>query len=238
MSHATNQNPLWSVCHNNIPVSIFTLVYKPGNYDDGKTRLAYALSFSSSVYALKLKCKASLLIITKYSYNVPINNESTRRLALKLLTPLRWGSNPMRGNCQLLTEGCWFTPRNNVFLQLWKLTTIHNQRWLKNGVKHQFTSPQWSVCHNTLLVITCYVYACTSSSRSFVYHTSFSTYNWPKCIGYGDWWGPFVTFSGNPITKIRNHAKRRVVADIVTRYHVDAKRKPEMYCDFVLHFRP
>ena len=56
-----------------------------------------------------------------------------RRLALKLLAPLRWGSNPMRGSCQLLMEGCWFTPRdnlftprNNVFLQLWKLTAICN----------------------------------------------------------------------------------------------------------------
>ena len=43
--------------------------------------------------------------------------------------------------CQLLTEGSLFTPRNNLFLQLWKLTTIYNQIWLKNGVKHQFTSP-------------------------------------------------------------------------------------------------
>ena len=59
------------------------------------------------------------------------------RLALKLPAPLRWGSNPIRGSCQLLTEGCWFTPRNNFFLQLWKLTAIHNTLWLKNGVKHQ-----------------------------------------------------------------------------------------------------
>ena len=48
-------------------------------------------------------------------------------LALKQLAPLRWGSNPMRDSCQLLTEDCWFTPRNNVFLQLWKLTAIYNQ---------------------------------------------------------------------------------------------------------------
>ena len=67
--------------------------------------------------------------------------EWLRRLALKLLAPLLWGSNPMSGSCQLLTEGCWFTPRNNLFLQLWKLTAIYNQTWLRNGVKHQFTSP-------------------------------------------------------------------------------------------------
>ena len=28
-----------------------------------------------------------------------------------------------------------------MFFQLWKLTTIYNQTWLKNGVEHQFTSP-------------------------------------------------------------------------------------------------
>ena len=47
----------------------------------------------------------------------------------------------MRGSCQLLTKGCWFTPRKNLFLQLWKLTNIYNQTLLKNGVKDQFTSP-------------------------------------------------------------------------------------------------
>ena len=54
--------------------------------------------------------------------------EWLRRLALKLLAPLLCGSgsNPMRGSCQLLAEGCWFTPRNNLFLQLWKLTAIYN----------------------------------------------------------------------------------------------------------------
>ena len=36
-------------------------------------------------------------------------------LALKLLAPLRWGLNPMRGSCLLLTEGCWFTLRNDDF---------------------------------------------------------------------------------------------------------------------------
>ena len=67
--------------------------------------------------------------------------EWLRCLTLKLLAPLRWGSNPMRGSCQLLTESCWFTPMNNVFLQLWKLTAIYNQTWLNNVVKDQFTSP-------------------------------------------------------------------------------------------------
>ena len=62
--------------------------------------------------------------------------ELLRRLALKLLAPLCWGLNPMRGSCQLLKEGCWFTPRNNLFLQLWKLTAIYNQIWLKNDVNH------------------------------------------------------------------------------------------------------
>ena len=62
-----------------------------------------------------------------------------RRLALKLLAPLRSGSgsNHMGDSCQLLTEGCWFTPRNHLF-QLLKLTTIYNQIRLINGVTHQF----------------------------------------------------------------------------------------------------
>ena len=75
-------------------------------------------------------------------------------LALKLLTPLRWGSNPMRGSCQLLTKGCWFIPRKNVLLQLWKagkLTAIYNQSWLKNGIKLQLTSPHILTKCQTLL---------------------------------------------------------------------------------------
>ena len=51
------------------------------------------------------------------------------------------GFESKRGNCQLLTEGCWFNPRNNLFLQLWKLTAIYNQVRLTKDVKHQFTSP-------------------------------------------------------------------------------------------------
>ena len=68
--------------------------------------------------------------------------EWLRRIALELLARLRCGSgsNPMRVNCQLLTEDCWFTPRNRLSLQLWKLTSIYNQIRLKNGVKHPFTS--------------------------------------------------------------------------------------------------
>ena len=57
---------------------------------------------------------------TTYKWNGASVTEWLRRLTLKLLAPLRWGSNPMRGGCQLLTEGCWFTPMNNLFLQLWK----------------------------------------------------------------------------------------------------------------------
>jgi len=66
--------------------------------------------------------------------------EWLRCLALKLLPPLRWGSNPMRGSCQLLTQGFWFTPMNHLFLQLWKLTAIYNQIRLKNSIKHSSSS--------------------------------------------------------------------------------------------------
>ena len=58
-------------------------------------------------------------------------------------SPLWFGfeSHERQGSCQLLTEGCWFTPRNKLFLQLWKLTAIYDQIRLKNGVKQQFMSP-------------------------------------------------------------------------------------------------
>ena len=81
--------------------------------------------------------------------------EWLRRLALKLLAPLCCGSgsNPKRRSCQLLTEGCWFNPRSNVFLQLWKLTAIYNQIRLKNWVKHQFTSPHLTSPIHALYVI-------------------------------------------------------------------------------------
>ena len=53
----------------------------------------------------------------------------------------RWcGFKCMKGSCQLLTEGCWFTHRNNLFRQLLNLTALYNQIMLKNGVKHQFTN--------------------------------------------------------------------------------------------------
>ena len=79
--------------------------------------------------------------------------ECLRRLAYKLLAPLRRGSgsDPMRGSCQLLTEGGWFTPRNNLFFQMWKLTTIYNIIRSKNGVKHQFTSPPPHHIHMRLI---------------------------------------------------------------------------------------
>ena len=80
------------------------------------------------------------------SYLCTTGAEWFRRLALKLFT------NPMRGSCQLLTEGCWFTPRKNVFLQLWKLTAIYNQTWLKNGIKHQITSPHLTSPHLTFII--------------------------------------------------------------------------------------
>ena len=83
-------------------------------------------------------------VVFRY-FNLSLSGASVaewlRRLAFKLLVSLQCGSNPMRGSGQLVTEGCWFTPWNNLFLQLWKLTAIYNQTCLKNGVKHQFTSP-------------------------------------------------------------------------------------------------
>ena len=56
--------------------------------------------------------------------------------------PLRCGFDSnlkTRGSCELLTEYCWFTPRNNLFFQLWKLTAIYNQIMLKNSPHLTFT---------------------------------------------------------------------------------------------------
>ena len=54
----------------------------------------------------------------------------------------------------LLTEDCWFTPRNNLFFQLWKLTSIYNLIRLKNGTKHQFTSAPLhdNAIHNVIVI--------------------------------------------------------------------------------------
>ena len=87
------------------------------------------------IYRLSFYCVWKILPRNTYFRNIVLIIEHVMtsvaewfgRLALKLLAPLRWGSNPMRGSCQLLTEGCWFTSGNNQFLQLWKLTAICNR---------------------------------------------------------------------------------------------------------------
>ena len=103
-------------------------------------------------------------------------------LALKLLAPLHCGSglNPMSGSCQLLTEGCWFTSMNNMILQMWKLTTIYNQKRLKNGVKHEFTSPQYAQMYIN------HVFLLFSGGMSEVIH-------W---LGNGVWQAPTLSLWG------------------------------------------
>jgi len=76
--------------------------------------------------------------------------EWLRRLPLKLLAPLLWGSNPMRGCCQLLMEGCCFTHRHNLFIHLWKMTAIYNQTRLKNTNSPHLTIDwykEWGMSH-------------------------------------------------------------------------------------------
>ena len=91
-----------------------------------------------------------------------------RRLAFILFVPLLCGSgsNPMRVSCQLLMEGCWFTTRNNLFLQHWKLTIIFNQMRLKNGVKHYITSHHLSSPHRLFFflwhIVTVYLLSLSS----------------------------------------------------------------------------
>ena len=86
-----------------------------------------------------------------------------RRLALKLLALLRCGSGsiPMRRSCQLFTEVCWFTLKNNQFLQLWKPTAIYKKgckcpkkkNWLQRTLPHR-TPPNLTTPHYTLAKIT------------------------------------------------------------------------------------
>ena len=112
------------------PQPVTETMYVMRDVQENNTSLLLLLSYLKSALAMPME-------IPRVTASVA---EWLRCLALKLLAPLCWDSNPMRGSYQLLTDGCWFTPRNNVFLQLWKLTAIHNQTWLKIGVKHQFTS--------------------------------------------------------------------------------------------------
>jgi len=46
------------------------------------------------------------------------------------------GSNTMRGSCQLLTEGCWFTSGTLCCPPY----ALYGLLRLRNGVKHKFTS--------------------------------------------------------------------------------------------------
>ena len=67
---------------------------------------------------------------------------SARGLRGRVVKAYRFENTPPSPLAFESQECCWFTPRNNVFLQLWKLTSIYNQTWMNNGVKHQFTSPR------------------------------------------------------------------------------------------------
>ena len=63
-------------------------------------------------------------------------------------------------SCQLITQGCWFTPRNNLFLQMWKLTAKYNHRRLKNGVKHQVTITINQIMNKKLIVSSTPLHLC------------------------------------------------------------------------------
>ena len=88
---------------------------------------------------IKLNCVICFLWVISVVTYMYVYSVLSVKATLKLLAPLcgGLGSNPMRVSCQLLMEGCWFTPRNILFLQLRKLIAMYNQTWLKNGIKHQ-----------------------------------------------------------------------------------------------------
>ena len=65
-----------------------------------------------------------------------------------------------RGSCQLLTECCWFNLRNNLFLQLWKLTSIYYEIWLKitYNTNSLLTPVSLFYLHNVLAMSGTYVH--------------------------------------------------------------------------------
>ena len=99
-------------------------------------------------------------------------------LPLKLLAPLHCGSgsNPMRGSCQLLTEGCWFTLRNNQCLQLWKLTAIYNQKSLKMANSPRILGDEmikFIMLVKLLFLDNAAIWSCGESTRYFLFSCLF-----------------------------------------------------------------
>ena len=70
-------------------------------------------------------------------------------------TYIRWGSNPMRGSCQLLTKGYWFTPRNMV--EQWSKSSIHPTSFI-----YKKQSPNANVC------MYMYMYVCKTDRTEMI----------------------------------------------------------------------
>ena len=79
----------------------------------GKALTDYDRIFLSNIIPVQLNMKSKLK--ASIIPGASVTGWLRMRLTLKLLAPLRLGSNPMRGSCQLLTGGCWFTPVTNLF---------------------------------------------------------------------------------------------------------------------------
>jgi len=71
------------------------------------------------------------------------------------LTYICWGSNPMRGSCQLLTKGYWFTPRNMV--EQWSKSSIHPTSFI-----YKKQSPNANVC------MYMYMYVCKTDRTEMI----------------------------------------------------------------------
>ena len=104
------------------------------------------ISYIKSAECIVCRQGYAKLAVSTFLFNAGIYRgapaiECIMRPTLKLLAPLRCG------------PGSWFTSRNNLFLQLWKLTAMYNSNRIRlnNGVKHNFTSShilfysRWSI---------------------------------------------------------------------------------------------
>ena len=103
---------MWGVCSRKPIIAVIFEVCVPANM---MTVVIFEVCVPANIWWMLLyyRCYYFWWIIVPYSYLVhTILAEWFRHPGLK-----------SHEICKLLTKGCWFTPSNNLFLQLWKLTS-------------------------------------------------------------------------------------------------------------------
>ena len=108
-----------------------SLCIRLSSYDDGFILGSKSLTFSACIF---------LAVIDLYKKKEISTFISQASLTLNETWWPRT-DDVMKGSEWMCSE---YFPRNNKFLQQWKLTAIYNQKRLKNGAKHQLTSPQFT----------------------------------------------------------------------------------------------